>query len=182
MPSHRRENTVLRASLQPSIVHVIPNALIADQFKPSTTPVPTGISESGRSQDLTQLTIVHISYYCRSITLCISKRCRFISSHSPACVRSFSKCAIFRRYAEKLTFPVTITKLITGGDGPKLIELLQMREKHLLQDRIILLGPVRHTDVRGVCTECIGDQSTNDSRVYCVDFDSRVHFSKYVLN
>lgn len=37
-----------------------------------------------------------------------------------------------------------------GGDGPKLIELLQMREKHMLQDRITLLGPVRHKDVREV--------------------------------
>ncbi|KAF8636358.1 hypothetical protein AX16_011009 [Volvariella volvacea WC 439] len=41
---------------------------------------------------------------------------------------------------------------LVGGDGPKLIELLQMREKHLLQDRIHLLGPVRHTDVRSVLT------------------------------
>ncbi len=38
----------------------------------------------------------------------------------------------------------------TGGDGPKLIDLLQMREKHQLQDRIELLGPVRHEDVRSV--------------------------------
>ncbi|KAK1226917.1 Phosphatidylinositol N-acetylglucosaminyltransferase GPI3 subunit [Marasmius sp. AFHP31] len=37
---------------------------------------------------------------------------------------------------------------LVGGDGPKLIELLQMREKHLLQDRIELLGPIRHNDVR----------------------------------
>ena len=31
----RRENTVLRAQLDPNLVYVIPNALIADQFKPS---------------------------------------------------------------------------------------------------------------------------------------------------
>jgi hypothetical protein len=37
-----------------------------------------------------------------------------------------------------------------GGTGPKLNELLQMREKHLLQDRIELLGAVRHSDVRDV--------------------------------
>lgn len=43
-----------------------------------------------------------------------------------------------------------LTLLFSGGDGPKLIELLQMREKHRLQDRIILLGPVKHTDVRNV--------------------------------
>ena len=43
--------------------------------------------------------------------------------------------------------PVLIT---TGGDGPKLIDLLQMREKYLLQDRIELLGPIRHKDVLSV--------------------------------
>lgn len=40
--------------------------------------------------------------------------------------------------------------LLTGGDGPKLIDLLQMREKHFLQDRIELLGSVRHGDVQSV--------------------------------
>ncbi|KAI0315054.1 hypothetical protein OF83DRAFT_1085218, partial [Amylostereum chailletii] len=37
---------------------------------------------------------------------------------------------------------------VVGGDGPKMIDLLQMREKHFLQDRIEILGPVRHRDVR----------------------------------
>ncbi|KAL0958026.1 hypothetical protein HGRIS_000202 [Hohenbuehelia grisea] len=44
-------------------------------------------------------------------------------------------------------------KFRIGGDGPKLIELLQMREKYRLQDRIELLGPVRPTDVRSVLTK-----------------------------
>lgn len=39
---------------------------------------------------------------------------------------------------------------LSGGDGPKLVDLLQMREKHALQDRIELLGPVRPGDVRDV--------------------------------
>ncbi|KAJ8501740.1 hypothetical protein ONZ45_g12030 [Pleurotus djamor] len=38
-------------------------------------------------------------------------------------------------------------KFIIGGDGPKLIDILQMRERHRLQDRIELLGPVRPNDV-----------------------------------
>lgn len=37
---------------------------------------------------------------------------------------------------------------VIGGDGPKLIDLLQMRERHMLQDRIILRGPIKHGDVR----------------------------------
>ncbi|KAL1741375.1 hypothetical protein HDZ31DRAFT_6678, partial [Schizophyllum fasciatum] len=38
-------------------------------------------------------------------------------------------------------------RFVVGGTGPKLIDLLQMREKHRLQDRIELLGPVAHGDV-----------------------------------
>ena len=35
-----KENTVLRGSLDPSIVHVIPNAVIASSFKPAVPPLP----------------------------------------------------------------------------------------------------------------------------------------------
>ncbi|KAI0052662.1 glycosyltransferase family 4 protein [Auriscalpium vulgare] len=43
-------------------------------------------------------------------------------------------------------------RFVVGGDGPKLIDLLQMREKYFLQDRIELLGPVLHRDVPKVLT------------------------------
>ena len=39
------------------------------------------------------------------------------------------------------------------GDGPNMIDLLHMREKYLLQDRIELLGSVRHSDVRDVLVQ-----------------------------
>ncbi|KIP03402.1 glycosyltransferase family 4 protein [Phlebiopsis gigantea 11061_1 CR5-6] len=41
---------------------------------------------------------------------------------------------------------------IIGGDGPKMIDLLQMREKYSLQDRIQLLGSIKPADVRDVLT------------------------------
>ena len=41
----RRENTVLRANLDPRTVYVIPNAVIAEQFKPRTSPLPTDASK-----------------------------------------------------------------------------------------------------------------------------------------
>lgn len=44
-------------------------------------------------------------------------------------------------------------KFLIGGDGPKMIDLLQMREKHSLQDRIELLGSVKPTNVRNVLTQ-----------------------------
>lgn len=42
--------------------------------------------------------------------------------------------------------------LRTGGDGPKIVELDQMRDKYqtLLRDRVELLGGVKHEDVRDV--------------------------------
>ncbi|KAH9995194.1 transferase [Russula compacta] len=41
-------------------------------------------------------------------------------------------------------------RFVVGGDGPKMVDLLQMREIHFLQDRITLLGPVAHRDVPSV--------------------------------
>lgn len=40
--------------------------------------------------------------------------------------------------------------VLAGGSGPKLIDILQMREKHALQDRIELIGAVKPADVRNV--------------------------------
>lgn len=44
---YRKENTVLRASLNPQLVHVIPNAVVASSFLPSfdavwEMPIETG--------------------------------------------------------------------------------------------------------------------------------------------
>ena len=39
---------------------------------------------------------------------------------------------------------------IIGGDGPKRIELEEMREKHQLHDRVEFLGSVPHSEVRNV--------------------------------
>ncbi|KAF8522661.1 transferase [Gautieria morchelliformis] len=114
-----RENTVLRASLSPSMVHVIPNTLIADQFKPSARPVST---------DTITIVVISRLAYRKGVDL-------LVATAPHVCAR----------------FPNV--RFLVGGDGPKLIELLQMREKYLLQDRIILLGPIRHTDVRGVLTQ-----------------------------
>ncbi|KAM5532151.1 hypothetical protein V8D89_014176 [Ganoderma adspersum] len=111
-----RENTVLRARLQPGVVHVIPNALVADQFKPAAVP-PSG--------DMITIVVVSRLAYRKGIDLLIATAPRI--------------CALFPN-----------VRFVVGGDGPKMIDLLQMREKYLLQDRIEVLGPVRHSDVRKV--------------------------------
>ncbi|KXN91825.1 Phosphatidylinositol N-acetylglucosaminyltransferase gpi3 subunit [Leucoagaricus sp. SymC.cos] len=127
-----RENTVLRGQLfekekddptKLSVrrdVYVIPNAIIAEQFKPRP-------SKPSEMIDAPIVTIVVLSRlaYRKGIDLLVATAPQI--------------CA---------TFPNV--RFVIGGDGPKLIDLLQMREKHLLQDRIELLGAVRHNDVLSV--------------------------------
>ncbi|KAH8817756.1 transferase [Flagelloscypha sp. PMI_526] len=121
-----RENTALRGQLfereeHPRVLsvrqdlYVIPNAFVAEQFKPC----PVDISET--------ITIVVVSRlaYRKGVDLLVATAPRICN-----------------------TFPNV--RFVIGGDGPKLIDLLQMRERHNLQDRIELLGPVKHNEVRSV--------------------------------
>jgi phosphatidylinositol N-acetylglucosaminyltransferase subunit A len=39
---------------------------------------------------------------------------------------------------------------VIAGDGPKFLDLEQMREKYMLQDRVEMLGAIRHEQVRDV--------------------------------
>ncbi|KAI8986691.1 transferase [Trametes punicea] len=114
-----RENTVLRARLLPERVHVIPNAIVADQFKPASTP---------SSGDTITIVVVSRLAYRKGIDLLVATAPRI--------------CALFPN-----------VRFLIGGDGPKMIDLLRMREKYLLQDRIEMLGPVRHSDVRDVLVQ-----------------------------
>jgi hypothetical protein len=44
-----RENTVLRSNLPPKSVYVIPNAIVADHFRPPSSVPPTDISQYSES-------------------------------------------------------------------------------------------------------------------------------------
>lgn len=46
-------------------------------------------------------------------------------------------------------------RFLVGGDGPKMVELEQMREKYLLQERVELVGAVRPSEVRNVSYESL---------------------------
>jgi len=111
-----RENTVLRSNLPPKSVYVIPNAIVADHFRPASSRPPTDI-----------ITIIVISRlaYRKGVDLLVATAPRI--------------CAAFPN-----------VRFVVGGDGPKMVDLLQMRESHFLQDRITLLGPVAHRDVPSV--------------------------------
>ncbi|KAL2014850.1 hypothetical protein VTN00DRAFT_2375 [Thermoascus crustaceus] len=129
-----KENTVLRASLDPLMVSVIPNAVVAENFRPlSYTP---RTNEKGQPEPRPSpprigpndtITIVVISrlFYNKGTDLLIAAIPRILASHPNV-------------------------RFIIAGSGPKAIDLEQMLERNVLQDKVEMLGPVRHEQVRDV--------------------------------
>ncbi|KAF2143405.1 glycosyltransferase family 4 protein [Aplosporella prunicola CBS 121167] len=133
-----KENTVLRASLDPLMVSVIPNAVVAENFRPlsykdpeeSSVTSPEGRPIHPPCQHLgpnDTITIVVISrlFYNKGTDLLIAAIPRILASHPNV-------------------------RFIIAGSGPKAIDLEQMLERNVLQDRVEMLGPVRHEEVRDV--------------------------------
>ncbi|KAL8945756.1 MAG: hypothetical protein Q9222_007751 [Ikaeria aurantiellina] len=134
-----KENTVLRAFLDPLMVSVIPNAVVAENFEPlpsnegeypgsfqyypnlisSPQPRPLGPDDT--------ITIVVISrlFYNKGTDLLIAAIPRILANDPNV-------------------------RFIIAGSGPKAIDLEQMLERRVLQDKVELLGPVRHEEVRDV--------------------------------
>lgn len=112
-----KENTVLRASLNPLDVSVIPNAVISEDFAP----------DKDRSLDRSRITIVVIS--------------RLFSNKGA----DLLVAAVPRICTERSNVDFLI-----AGDGPKFLDLEQMREKYFLQERVNLMGAVKHEEVRDV--------------------------------
>lgn len=143
-----KENTVLRASLDPLMVSVIPNAVVAGSFRPlsysspSTTNTYNTAHKSTNQASFTHpnpppprqhlgahetITIVVISrlFYNKGTDLLTAAIPRILENHPN-------------------------TRFIIAGSGPKAIDLEQMIEQNVLQDRVEMLGPIRHEEVRDV--------------------------------
>jgi len=123
-----RENTVLRGQLfEPSEEDPSVSVVRSSVYTIPNALVAEQFTPSPQPQPLETINIVVVSRlaYRKGIDLLVATAPRI--------------CAAFPN-----------VNFIVGGDGPKLNDLLQARERHLLQDRIELLGPVRHRDVRNV--------------------------------
>lgn len=135
-----KENTVLRASLDPFMVSVIPNAVVAENFRPLSYDPNSKASHSAFTRNVRpplppahllgpndMITIVVISrlFYNKGTDLLIAAIPRILASDPNV-------------------------RFIIAGSGPKAIDLEQMLERRVLQDRVELLGPVRHEEVRDV--------------------------------
>ncbi|KAF2437952.1 glycosyltransferase family 4 protein [Karstenula rhodostoma CBS 690.94] len=130
-----KENCVLRASLDPLMVSVIPNAVVAENFRPlshhSSDPrrnnVPGPPQPLGPDDTITIVAIMRL-FYNKGVDLLIAAIPRVLASHPNV-------------------------RFIVAGTGPKAIDLEQMIETNVLQDRILLLGAVRHEEVRDVMVQ-----------------------------
>ncbi|CDK24746.1 unnamed protein product [Kuraishia capsulata CBS 1993] len=111
-----KENTVLRATIDPTRVSVIPNAVIAEDFQPAQKPPSTD-----------HITVVVMS------RLFQNKGADLLT-------------ALIPRVCSKIPY----LNFLIAGDGPKFIDLEQMREQYQLQDRVELIGSVKHEEVRDV--------------------------------
>lgn len=109
-----KENTVLRAALNPSAVSVIPNAVVSDNFLPD---------QSKASKDYITIVIISRLYPNKGADLLTAIIPRICSLHPTV-------------------------RFIIAGSGPKEVDLEQMREKYRLQERVELIGSIRHEDVR----------------------------------
>ena len=111
-----KENTVLRASLDPASVSVIPNAVVAENFKPDP---------SKASKDCITIVVISRLFYNKGTDLLVAAIPRICEIHPTV-------------------------RFLIAGSGPKAIDLQQMIEKHMLQDRVQMIGPIRHEEVRDV--------------------------------
>ncbi|CAI9723954.1 phosphatidylinositol N-acetylglucosaminyltransferase subunit A-like [Octopus vulgaris] len=129
-----KENTVLRSSVKPEMVSVIPNAVDCTKFIPDPS-----------KQDTSKITIVVI---CR---LVYRKGMDLLAGIIPD---------ICKRYPN--------IQFIIGGEGPKRIVLEEVCETHHLQERVSMLGSLKHTEIRDVLVK--GDILLNTSltEAFCI--------------
>lgn len=120
-----KENTVLRASIDPLSVSVIPNAVVSEDFRPSAKQL-----DPNRHKHLDKITIVVIS------RLFPNKGADLLNAIIPRiCAQN-----------EKVEF-------LIAGDGPRFIDMDQMIEHHRLQDRVKLIGSIKHEEVRNIMVQ-----------------------------
>jgi len=130
-----KENTVLRASLDPLMVSVIPNAVVAENFRPINHPsYPLETLEKPMTQrplgphDTITIVVISRLFYNKGTDLLVAAIPRILAADPHV-------------------------KFIIAGSGPKAIDLEQMLERNVLQDRVAMLGPVRHEEVRDVMVQ-----------------------------
>lgn len=117
------------------MVSAIPNAVVAENFRPLHHPghsnqadgfgsIPPPARQLGPHDTITIVVISRL-FYNKGTDLLTAAIPRILENHPN-------------------------TRFIIAGSGPKSIDLEQMIEQNVLQDRVEMLGPIRHEEVRDV--------------------------------
>jgi phosphatidylinositol N-acetylglucosaminyltransferase subunit A len=115
-----RDNLILRAKLEPSMVRVVPNAVDPSKFTPRSR-------TQQQQQDCDRIKVVVVSrlVYRKGVDLLVG-------------------------IIPKICHAFDHVDFIVGGDGNKLLNLQEMVERERLQDRVSFLGAVPHSNVAQV--------------------------------
>lgn len=117
------------------MVSVIPNAVVAENFRPLSNDndghkrraAPGPPQPMGPDEIITVIVIQRL-YYNKGTDLLVAAIPHILAAHSNV-------------------------RFIIAGNGPKAIDLEQMIERNVLQDRVLMMGPVRHEEVRDVMVQ-----------------------------
>jgi phosphatidylinositol N-acetylglucosaminyltransferase subunit A len=145
-----KENTVLRAALDPANVHVIPNAILSDQFYPSNRKSP-------KVPDVITVIVLCRLVYRKGIDLLIDVIPEICSKH------------------DNVNF-------LIAGEGPKKIELEQMRERHNLLERVRMIGAVPTEAVRSVLIKGQIFLNTSLTEAFCMAIVEAAACGLYVVS
>ena len=134
-----KENTVLRGSIEPSKVSVIPNAVISSDFKPAQC----------KKMDMEEPEVDKITNETSNNNNNNNNR-RLVTIVVITRLFPNKGADLLNALIPKICLADENVRFIIAGDGPKFLDLEQMREKYFLQERVELIGAVRHEEVRDV--------------------------------
>ncbi|XP_074593820.1 phosphatidylinositol glycan anchor biosynthesis class A [Brevipalpus obovatus] len=127
-----KENTALRAGVVPEKIFVIPNAVDADTFKPDSD----RIKKTNHHHNHITIIVVSRLVYRKGIDLLVEAIPKICDTYEDV-------------------------KFLIVGDGPKRVNIEQMVETHGLQNRVTLMGMVKHEYIRDILVQ--GDIFVNSS-------------------
>lgn len=118
------------------MVSAIPNAVVSENFRPLNYPSSTTDEIAKFSQNPPP---AHHIGPNDTITIVVISRLFYNKGTD-----------LLTAAVPRILFDHPNTRFVIAGDGPKSIDLEQMIEQNVLQDRVEMLGPIRHEEVRDV--------------------------------
>ncbi len=117
------------------MVSVIPNAVVAENFRPLSLDATDSKQTASTDQlpalgpdDVITIIVIQRLYYNKGADLLVAAIPHILAKHPNV-------------------------RFIIAGNGPKAIDLEQMIERNVLHDRVLMMGPVRHEEVRDVMVQ-----------------------------